>query len=280
MNEPVEIIENGEHLDSITGQVFVKRGEKYKNAVHTQKNSLHGPVADIFTDQYAVAWKGDGSIKRLAKQLAGSGPCFADANLPDNYINTHNIIFVGRPDKSKHFAKITDKFPVIIHNGILTANGQVYEGDFGAIFVYPNPLNSQKYLAILSGSTDKAREVLNNAWNQIKSKDNADIGIFNVSENSKIQWHICEKFNTVWDWHKSWVDKGDYGYRSLEDGVRVMKVPKFKTQAEMERALSGKPAAVGNADEKETIRAREARSRFDAQQAINILSDQSPFGEE
>jgi hypothetical protein len=203
-NRPVDITENGKFLKTVTGPVFVRKSPKYENALYVKTKSLHGPVSDVFTDRYAVVWKGDDSIKRLAGQLAGSGPCFEDVNLPADFINTHNIIFVGRLNESRHFAQIAGKLPVVIEDGKLTANGKVYEEDLGAIYVYPNPLNAQKYLAIFSGTTDKASGLLNSAWNQIKSKDNVDIGIFQAGENNKIQWLICEKFNTVWNWHKSW----------------------------------------------------------------------------
>ena len=84
----------------------------------------------------------------------------------------------------------------------------------------------------------------------------------------------------MWEWHDSWQEKGEYGHRKLEGGVKVMQVPTFKTQEEMQRALSGKPQAIGGADEKETTRAREARARFDAQQAVDVLSGQSPYDDE
>jgi len=203
-NRPVEIIENGKFLDSVTGTVFVRKSPKYENALYVKTKSLHGPVSDVFTDRYAVVWKGDDGIKRLAGQLAGSGPCFEDTNLPADFIDTYNIIFVGRLAESNHFSEITGTLPVEIENGKLIANGKVYEGDLGAIFVYPNPLNSQKYLAVFSGTTDKALSLLNSAWGQIKSKDNADVGIFKAGENNKIQWLICEKFNTVWHWYDCW----------------------------------------------------------------------------
>lgn len=203
-NRPVEIIENDENLGFVTGPVFVRKSEKYENAIYVKNESLPGSVADIFTDQYAVVWEGNESIKKFAEKLAGSGPCFSDADLPADFVNTHNIIFVGRPVKSKHFAQIADKLPVTIQDGRLRANGRVYEGDFGTFFVYPNPLNSQKYLAVLSGSTDKVSGFLNKAWNEMKLKDDADVGIFKVSEKNRIDWLICERFDTVWGWHESW----------------------------------------------------------------------------
>ena len=85
------------------------------------------------------------------------------------------------------------------------------------------------------------------------------------------------RIEEMWEWLDSWKEKGEYGHRTLENGVRVMKVPTFKTQEEMQKALSGKPQAIGGASEKETLRAREGRARGDGQQAVNVLSGMSPY---
>lgn len=92
--------------------------------------------------------------------------------------------------------------------------------------------------------------------------------------------HIDGAIDEMWKWHESWEEKGEYGYRTLEDGVRVMKVPKFKTQEEMQQALEGKEAAIGGVDKKFTMRARESRARADGQQAVDVLDGKSPFYEE
>lgn len=84
----------------------------------------------------------------------------------------------------------------------------------------------------------------------------------------------------MWEWHDSWREKGEYGHRKLEGGVRVMQVPTFKTQEEMQRALSGKAEALGEIDERTILDARESRAKFDAQQAVDILSGQSPFDDD
>lgn len=84
----------------------------------------------------------------------------------------------------------------------------------------------------------------------------------------------------MWEWLDAWKEKGEYGHRKLEGGVRVMQVPTFKTQEEMERALSGKAEALGELDEMTILDARESRAKFDAQQAVNILSGQSPYDED
>jgi hypothetical protein len=92
-------------------------------------------------------------------------------------------------------------------------------------------------------------------------------------EIARVEGRIEER----WDELNSWRDKGEYGHRTLEGGTRVMKLPEFKTQAEMGRALSGEPFAIGDADEGEVTRARESRARFDAQQAVDILDGKSPY---
>ncbi len=203
-NRPVEIIENGKHIDFVTGAVFTRKSSKYENALYIKNKSLNGPVADIFTDRYVAVWAGDEIKGGLAGQLAGSGPCFADVNLPAGFLDTHNIVFVGRLEKSRYFKEITDKLPVIIEDGKLTVDGKVYEGDFGVIFIYPNPLNPQKYIAVFSGTSDKALNLVNIAWGQIKYSQTADIGIFEAADNNQVKWLRTEKFDTVWGWHKSW----------------------------------------------------------------------------
>jgi hypothetical protein len=203
-NRPVEIIENGKHIDFVTGAVFTRKSSKYENALYIKNKSLNGPVADIFTDQYVVAWEGDEIKEGFARQLAGSGPCFADVNLPADFLDTHNIVFVGRFEKSKYFKEIAEKLPVIIETGKLITHGRVYEGDLGVIFIYPNPLNPKKYIAVFSGTSDKALNLLNMAWGQIKSRQTADIGIFEAADNNQVKWLRTEKFDTVWGWHKSW----------------------------------------------------------------------------
>ena len=203
-NKATEIVENGDSLGFVTSPVFTNKSEKYSDAIYVKDKSLHGPVADVFTDQYAVVWTGGEREKKLAEQLAGSGPCFSDVNFPYNFIDTHNVVFVGRLQQSKHFAEIADKLPIIIEKGKLTTDGAVTEGNMGAIFIHPNPLNAEKYITVFSGTSDKASELLSTAWEQVKSDIKADAGIFEVVGKNKFEWLRCEKFDTVWSWHKSW----------------------------------------------------------------------------
>ena len=206
--KPVEIMENGERVASVTGPVFVRKSEKYSGAVWVKDQSLRGPVSHVFNNRYAVVWtdgEGDeGTNETIAKALAGSGPCFADRDLPGEFAGTHNIVLVGKPQESQHFGGIADELPVKITGDKLLAEGLTYQGDVGLILIYPNPDNRKRYVAVFSGMSARARAHMTTAWSQMQAKGNNDVGIFKIGDDGEIEWPRLEKFNTVWGWHGQW----------------------------------------------------------------------------
>jgi hypothetical protein len=210
-NRPVEISENDQSLGFVTGPVYSKKSAKYKDAVHVKNENLSGPVWDAFTDPYVVVWGSKGQVaqtdlnKKIAKSLAGSGPCVADTNVSDDLMSSHNLIVVGIAETNMWLAKVADKLPAKIKDGKVIADEQSYEkADMGIIIIYPNPLNPAKYLAVFTGTSEKALSNISTAYSQMKSKKPADVGIFEVAQNNQINWLRLEKFNTVWNWHSQW----------------------------------------------------------------------------
>ena len=208
-SRPVKIIENGKSLGFTTEPVFTRKSQKYENAVFIKNKHIHGPVSDVFTAPYVVVWPSSGEseqvkiYKDIAKLLAGSGPCLADVNLPDEFIETHNIVLVGRHEDNPLLARIADKLPVTLQNSKLTFDGLTYEGNLGVILIHPNPLNPEKYVTVFSGASEKAMAHIKEAWSQLKAKGNVDVGIFKV-ENDQIKWMRLERLNAIWDWHENW----------------------------------------------------------------------------
>lgn len=203
---PVEIIENGNSLGSVTGPAFIHRAEKYEKAVNVKDQFLHGPVSHVFSDAYVVTWLSTGESKdinkNVAETLAGSGPCYEEANMPTAFVATHNIVLVGRPQESNLFADVASALPVSFQDNKVIAGDSVYEGEIGLILIYPNPLNPKRYLAVFSGTSLTAMNSIADAWEQMQN--NKDVGIFRVTENNHIEWLRLEKFNTVWGWHEEW----------------------------------------------------------------------------
>ncbi|HUW18904.1 MAG TPA: hypothetical protein VMW16_06340 [Sedimentisphaerales bacterium] len=211
-NIPVEIVENGSSLGVVRGEAFTKRPEAYSSARHVKNQRLHGPVWDVFTDPYVVVW-GAGSEDRrfcetseaIAKSLANGAPCFADADMPAKLIDSHNLVLVGTPESNLWLSKICEDLPVQRGEGLIIANGRRYEGDgMGFILIYPNPINPQKYAAVFFSTSSTVMVKILQAFSQMKSPMMADVGIFEVTAEDEIKWHIIEAFNTVWGWHQQW----------------------------------------------------------------------------
>ncbi len=208
-NKPVEIIENGQSLGFAKGKIFTKRTPKYTVVANIKNQNIHGPIWDVFTDPYVVIWGASGENKELsktnkeiAKSIANGAPCFADINAPSQLSGSHNIILIGTQETNLWLSKMCSELPVRTQKGQLTAGAKIYDGySTGFILVYPNPLNPEKYVAVFSGTSAKAMENILKAYSQIKNLRPIDVGIFEVTNENNIKWHIIENFNTAWSWH-------------------------------------------------------------------------------
>lgn len=216
---PVEIVENGRSLGHVRTEVFTSKPEAYAKATYVKNEHLHGPVWDAFTDPYVVAW-GSGSkdrtssqlSKQIAESLARGGPCFADVDMPEELVGTHNLILVGTVASNLWLSKISKDLPVQIRDGQMLADGKCYAGpNKGFILIYPNPLNPEKYVAVFSAISSFALGGALQAYSEMKSMmyssdctQPSDVGIFEVTEKGEIRWHRVEKLSTMWDWHSHW----------------------------------------------------------------------------
>lgn len=207
VNRPIEIIENGQSIAFVKDNIFTKKSEKYQNVTSVKNNILNGPVWDVFTDPYVIVWgsKLPAEMKRVVESLSNGAPSFSDSNFPDELIDSHNIVLIGTSESNSWLEKISGQLPVKMESDQIIANSKKYDNsDMGCILVYPNPMNSNKYVAIFSGTSKKAINQLPNAYSQMKSIRPADVGIFKVAEDNSIKWFVLEKFDTVWNWHNEW----------------------------------------------------------------------------
>jgi len=212
-NKPVEILEDGQSLGFVKERVFTKQSEKYINAAFIKNDLLHGPVWDAFTDPYVVVYGTGGSdmpfvktSRNIAEKLAGGAPCLADLDMPKEMISGHNLILVGSVESNYWLALISGKLPLRIRPGQACATkGKVFDGnDLGFFVIYPNPMNPDKYVVIYSATSGKAMAYMFNAYLQMKSSIPADVGIYEVTKQGGIKWHILERLNTVWNWHEKY----------------------------------------------------------------------------
>lgn len=212
-NKPVEIIEDGQSLGLVKEPVFTKQSEKYINAAFIKNNMLHGPVWDAFTDPYVVVYGTGGSnipfiktSKNIAENLASGALCFTDLDMPKKIISDHNLILVGSVESNCRLAHISKMLPVQMrYRQVYTTNGKFFTGDdLAYIVIHPNPMNPNKYVVIYSATSDKAMATMLKAYLQMRAAIPADVGIYEVTKQGDIKWHILEKLNTVWNWHEKY----------------------------------------------------------------------------
>jgi hypothetical protein len=209
-SKPVEILEDGQSLGFVTEPVFTKRSEKYIDTAFIKNDQLHGPVWDAFTDPYVVVYgTGGGDVpfvktcKDIAEELAHGASCFADVEMPKKTASEHNLILVGSVGSNRWLARISEKLPVQMRQGrIHTTNGKFFNGnDLAYVVIHPNPMNPDKYVVVYSATSDKAMATMLTAYSQMKTSIPADVGIYEVTKQGGITWHVLERLNTVWNWH-------------------------------------------------------------------------------
>jgi hypothetical protein len=218
-NRPVEVVENGRSLGHVRAEVFTRQPEAYKKAAYIKNERIRGPIGDAFTDAYVVVWgANDGGSqlaeisKKTAVSLAHGAPCFSDANMPPELLESHNLILVGTAESNRWLAKVSTGLPVQIEAGQIVADGKRFSGsDIGFILVYPNPLNPKRYVQVFSATSSVALDNISRAYLEIEAMaqssdvaQHSDVAVFEVTERGEIRWYMAERLSTLWDWHSDW----------------------------------------------------------------------------
>ncbi|MBC8481440.1 MAG: hypothetical protein H8D47_02085 [Planctomycetes bacterium] len=202
-NKPVEIIENGELLDTVVASDYKRRSEKYDDAAYVKTINLHGPVSDAFTEPYTIVWpevNSPSTYKSLSEEIASGGPSFCESSFPAEMIESRNLFLLGTQFNNPALDQIYKQIPTNIK-----AELEKYsQENCGFIFIYPNPVNPSKYAVFFWGNSQKAIELIGDAYLQMKQSGSADAGVFAIDESGGIKWLRLEKFNTVWGWHEQW----------------------------------------------------------------------------
>ncbi len=193
---------------------FFRKPSRYHDAKYIKTSRLSGPIGDTFTDAYAVIYGTTGEdidfidrSKHFAEQIAGGAPCVEDVNSSEDLINSHNLILIGTPESNRLMAQIAGELPIQIKDGIILADGKSFNyKDMGFILVYPNPMNPVRYVVVFYANSVRAVSQIAKALSQVKKICPADVGIYEVTDNNGIKWHVLEKFDTLWGWHSQYGD--------------------------------------------------------------------------
>jgi hypothetical protein len=164
-DKKLTIIENNKVL--FIGKPLAKElrfGNNHDKHSLEKTGQIEGPFSDAFLHKFTIVIGKTGSSKEniKLKALGDSlltmwrykywNDCYVkfDSEVTSNDINTSNLILLGNANSNLIIKKIIDKLPLLITKDGIELNNNKTKGDnLGFYMVYPNPLNKNKYAAII-----------------------------------------------------------------------------------------------------------------------------------
>lgn len=196
----IEVPANGQAWDAY----FVKRdGEWLKldraDLSLRKRPGLQGPIDDAFMSSFVMVTPSrpctHGAVQRWVasemnhfktewrRQFRGDVREISDEALDAETIKNNNLILFGDPASNRVLAKIIDRLPLKWTRDALEIQGKSYPVEStAAVMVYPNPLNSSRYIVINSGFTYRQYAYLNNARQVPHLPDWAVLDVMNGSD--------------------------------------------------------------------------------------------------
>jgi len=118
------------------------------------------------------------AIVHWRQQFRGHARVVDDTAVTDEHIANSNLILWGDPTSNAVLKKIADKLPIRWGNSEITVGDEKYPVDrHAAIAIYPNPLNTNRYVVLNSSFTFREYDYLNNARQVPKLPDWAIIDL-------------------------------------------------------------------------------------------------------
>jgi pimeloyl-ACP methyl ester carboxylesterase len=160
-----------------------------------KKSGLQGPIDDAFLSRFVFvrptgapmnaetgAWA-DGEFKRAVREwrstFRGEALVRDDKAVTNDDIRDANLVLWGDPSSNAILARIASRLPIRWEkDGTIRANGKTYPTKTSVpVFIFPNPLNPERYVVINSGITWREEAYLNNAQQRSRLPDWAIIDI-------------------------------------------------------------------------------------------------------
>ncbi len=137
-----------------------------------KRKGLSGPLSDIFRDPFVVAYGTSGDsdlhkeISRLEaerfaqdwkKHYGHEARHKADTEVTDEDIAGTNLLLFGGPAVNELSRRVSSGLPVRLEDGAVAVGKERYSGEeLGVMVCYPNPLNPDRMVALVAGTTPAA----------------------------------------------------------------------------------------------------------------------------
>jgi hypothetical protein len=145
-----------------------------------KRHDLQGPIDDAFMDRFLVvrptgtglhpaasAWanaEADRLIREWRRQFRGQAVVKNDQELTDDDVASSHLVLFGDPESNSVLKRIMNQLPIAWTSQQVTVGTQTFDSAHHApAFIYPNPLNPERYVVVNSGFTYREYDYLNNA---------------------------------------------------------------------------------------------------------------------
>ena len=181
-----------------------------------KRHGLQGPIDDALMDSFVfvrptakssheavekwVQAEMSHAIVHWRQQFRGHARVVDDTAVTDEHIANSNLILWGDPTSNAVLKKIADKLPIRWGDSEIIVGDEKFPSDrHAAIAIYPNPLNSNRYVVLNSSFTFREYDYLNNARQVPKLPDWAIIDL-RTPPGSRSPGKIAEAgfFNEQW----------------------------------------------------------------------------------
>ncbi len=151
-------------LDYDASREFLANPDRHK------RRDLQGPIDDAFMQPFVcvkptgAAWSeplakyADWSLARFGKEfdkyLRGQVPVVTADGVTPDMIGDKNLVLFGDPGSNPLIAKLLPELPIEWTKDRISVGGKTYDPQTHAVvMIYPNPLNSNRYVVLNTGHT-------------------------------------------------------------------------------------------------------------------------------
>jgi len=176
MSGTVHVKQNGKEIFAGKAQGELRVGAQAASGLH-KEHGLSGPLSDIFYEPFLIVYGTQGEDKlaadaarREAEAIRRKGlrglrfygvEVKSDAEVTPADVQDYHLLLVGTSKSNLLLGRIQNQLPVRVEGGAVVVGDSRFAGeDVGFRLIYPNPLNSHKYVVVCSAVSPKGLEWL------------------------------------------------------------------------------------------------------------------------
>jgi pimeloyl-ACP methyl ester carboxylesterase len=135
---------------------------------------LYGPIKQAYFSPFTLVYgtKGDSTVTEMLYRQArgealrwwhranGCADVLSDVELDDEVVKHRNLIVFGGPEENHFTSRIADRLPIRVEEGEILVGSARIEGEgLAAGFIYPNPLNQERFVFVRMGNDSRGLRI-------------------------------------------------------------------------------------------------------------------------